>query len=277
MIRRCLRLSPHSLGRAVAISGVASTAAFSGKSRPRCAPVRRPPTFGSSIRNYNTSGNNSTTDLLSLADRKKDNCPICEKYSQGPCGKFFTTWLECTDRHPGKDPTTQQDLHLSQCASFAAALADCLNQNEEYYEKPFQQDVCDDNRPEEDALQLQGAWEELIDKELTKVPRQAYPKGHQPQLEFRPNDRLGVIFVDLQDIQDQALLLVFVQDDDSKRLLSAGSLDDLFVFPKDGKETGVLQCTIPESTNQIVVSALYEGREDTTRQMIYTFVAKVPK
>jgi GCK domain len=235
---------------------------------------RRPPTFGASIRTYGSGrvisiGHDSLSGVH-LKDR--ENCPVCEKYSRGPCGKLFQTWLQCTDNHPGKDSITQEDLHLSKCATFAKALAECLDRNEAYYESPISEQLQDESSEE-----LQLAWEQLIDEDLTPIPRKEFPKSHRPKLEFRPKDRLAVIFVDLQNIQTQSLLLAFVQDVDSQVLLSAGSLDDLFVFPRDGKDTGVLQCTIPETTNQIVVSCMYEGEGQDQNSVIYTYTAKVPK
>ena len=44
-----------------------------------------------------------------------------------------------TDDHPGKD-SDGNDIHLVNCADLAKALADCLEKNETYYEKPLQED-----------------------------------------------------------------------------------------------------------------------------------------
>lgn len=247
----------------------------------KCSSRRKPPSFGPSIRSYTTTTTSGGSFVREINLEDRENCPICEKYSQGPCGKLFQTWLKCTDKHPGRDPDTQQDLHLTHCAAHANALADCLDQNQSYYEKPFQ-DSLENTSHEEEMIELKQAWERLIQEDLTDISRKSYPSQYQPQVEFRPRDRLAVIFMSLQDIvQDQSLLLVFVQDERSKTLLSAGSLDDLLVFPKDGRPTGVLQCTLPDSTENIVVSALYERPEHSgigsDKQIIYTYSARVPK
>lgn len=181
---------------------------------------------------------------------------------------MFLSWLECTDNHPGKDPTTKEDLHLSKCAEEAQALAKCLERNQSYYEAPFQETQ---NVKEEE--ELRQAWERLIQEDLTTLPRQPFPQDHKPSLEFRPADRLGAILVDLQDIRQYSLLLVFVQDKDTNMLISAGSLDDLMVYQK----RGILQCTLSESTQEVVVSALYENQDTGKDPIIYTYSAKVPK
>ena len=266
-----------------------------GRSPTRCSgSVRKPPTFGTSIQAYNTSTsagtstrgtNNNNDNITSSREQEQEHCPYCEKYSQGPCGKLFQSWLKCTDNHPGKDPNNaDSDWHLSACASLAQSLAHCLNQHESYYkytyEKPFPSTLQvlikneEEEREEEELEELQRAWERLLENELKAIPQQPFPNSHKPILEFRDRDRLAVAMLDMYMDNDQKLplLLVYIQDVSSEthELLCAGSKVDLFVL----KNRGVLQCCLPQSTTQIQVSALYEspGNEE---KVIFTHAAHV--
>jgi hypothetical protein len=279
--------------------------------KPLTSTSTSPCTFGTSIRAYSNSTTTTTTatgtstagklqDLisyqknsspLSLEEKtlENENCPYCQKYSQGPCGKLFQKWLKCTDQHPGKDPSNPQvDWHLTACATFAQELARCLNQHESFYQTPFQpqqnenpatlQELDDD----EEEQALHQAWQRLVEDELEAIPRQSFPSSCKPIMEFRSNDRLAVAMVNMVNDQQQPLLLVYIQDvsTTTHHLLSAGSCADLFVY----KERGVLKCHLPESTTHIQVSALYESsakhatasHQERSDQIILTHVAHVP-
>ena len=125
----------------------------------------------------------------------------------------------------------------------------------------------------------------------------------KPTVEIRPQDRLAVVSVPttrpgtprrgghrtISDTtnpttppKDERLLLVFVQDTATQQLLSAGSLDDLFRYTPDAAATttttttsttatkpgrgelGILQCTLPRTTRQVVVSVLYEPHSNNS-------------
>ncbi|CAB9510008.1 expressed unknown protein [Seminavis robusta] len=268
------------------------------------AKQRKPPTFGTSVtRGFhvsstaagaagNADGNNDIPIILRKEER--ENCPYCEKYSSGPCGSLFQTWLRCTDQHPGKDPNNpQQDWHLSQCGDHAQALAECLEQYQAYYDKPFKQQEETTSSTEEDpkeeddtSRELQQAWERLIHQELKEIPRAPFPKTHKPAVELRPKDRIAMIMVDMTIHQqklnsNEALLVVFVEDAVTGQLLSAGSTEDVYPYrQKDGRESGILQTTLPQSTTKIQVSALYEGstkgENDARDQVIFTSTVQVP-
>jgi hypothetical protein len=47
-----------------------------------------------------------------------EDCPACEEYTAGPCGKQFQAWLECTNRH--------EDDYEEKCKSQFNAFNYCL-------------------------------------------------------------------------------------------------------------------------------------------------------
>jgi hypothetical protein len=189
--------------------------------------------------------------------------PFAKNTRKGLCGALFQKWLQCTDQHPGKDPVTNQDHHLTACASHAQALSDCLNQHDSYYDTPQQP-----QNPFLEEQELRQAWQRLIKEELHKIPPRPFPSDKKPILEFRVTDRLAVAMVDLEENQ-QPLVLVHIQDATTNELLSAGSKADLLLY----QEKGVLQCHLPTKTTQIIVSALYETGENP---VLYTHLAHVP-
>jgi len=293
---------------------------------------RRPPIFGTSIKNkrhfssYNNSSGSTTSWLsdpnLNNITEDRKNCPICERYSQGPCGELFKTWLQCVDDHPGTIRTSEQETgeerHLSACATHAQALASCLEQHQAFYDNlPFHsdnlQEDSDDNGNDNHIEALHEAWEDFLRDELLPlpIPRREFPTPHKPRVEFRPTDRLAVVTLDVSMAKDDppgaaTLLMVFVQEEQQSsttttttstkkntpksqpeeeqaplNLLCAGSQSDLHRYhDSNQKEVGILQCTIPKTTAQIQVSALYEyeshEQQKAPEQVIYTYSANVP-
>ena len=110
----------------------------------QCAPTSRGPVrFGDNMPNMatttrgltRTTGNNNDRDTATIDITDRDNnCPMCKKFSMGPCDDVFKMWLACTDKHPGKD-ARGEPLHLNKCSVLADELAKCLDENTEYYTK----------------------------------------------------------------------------------------------------------------------------------------------
>jgi len=279
--------------------------------------IQRPPTFGSSIQNqrrlfHTLSQKEDLSQVIQQEKKRNDersdigknnreDCPICERYSQGPCGSIFKTWLQCTDDHPGQDPKTGKDLHLDHCAKYASSLASCLEKNESFYENlKFEQMAQETAKVDpKEHEELQQAWERLIQEDLQDIPRVDFSKHDpgKPIMEIRPLDRTGVIMVPINRIDksnksqgtDSTLLLVFVQDSTTHQLLSAGSLEDVFRYTPSAEnerekgELGVLQFIIPETTTEIVASVLYEPTQPPSTangsrddHVILTHRARVP-
>jgi hypothetical protein len=235
--------------------------------------------------------NHDNTSSSSSSSSSTNNCPICEKYSQGPCGKVFEAWLKCTDDHPGRDAESGKDLHLIYCADHAQELADCLNkhQDQDYYDRlddndndSSDSDNSDNDEYVQSSTDLKAEWERLIREEFKEVPRVPFPAYHTPQFELRPKDRVGVVSFEMSDIDDtehektMALLLVFVQDATSGELLAAAMPSELWHFSEASRRLGTLQCHVPVNTSQLKACALYEDEDDPAHQVIYTYTANVP-
>lgn len=260
-----------------------SNTTTSCESVPNEKNPKRPPVFGASIADLSTSTTSSRTpsdtepkysdNLKEAISEDRENCPICDKYSQGPCGGFFQDWLKCTDKYAGKtDPKTNDELHLTKCSELAGKLARCLEKHEDYYEKV---DVDQKENEEQSSAELKQAWERLIQEDIKDVPRDQFPAFHTPGIELRPSDRLGIVSFEMTDIDDLSLLLVYVQDATSGELLCAATPADLWKLTEKGRPMGILQCHVPYYTSQLTACAMYEDQHDPFHQIIYTYTANV--
>ena len=198
-------------------------------------PVR----FGASLRSLHS-------DLPSV-DSEKEDCPICKKYSQGPCGDLFTQWLACTDQH-----RESENSHIDKCASFAEPLAECLQLHKVLY------DNINVYKDEPIRMGLQDEWVNVVKEVEASNKSQAFPLHLKPTLEYRPHIGTGIAgFVMKYDVA-QPIIMACIQDSSSGDLLAAGSTADLFEY--EGR--GVLKLVIPASTTAVTVSALYDGGEE---------------
>jgi hypothetical protein len=236
---------------------------------------RAPPKFGTSIRSLSSSSSSTGSGSAAAAgppkkseeDDDEEECPICKKYSQGPCGETFKAWLKCTDANPGKDDEGE-DKHLSKCAHLAAPLADCLNQHEAYYEnQSFAQDLYQDNEKEED---LKTAWQEFIDNVQESRPTAKFPsKKMTPRVQVRLESKMGMVqFASFNDKQ-QSILMGYVQNSETGQLLSAGSKDDMISIPiseENKDETVALRFDVPDGLNKITLCAIYDNESPNTKK-----------
>mmetsp|Transcript_1690 Transcript_1690/g.2408 ORF Transcript_1690/g.2408 Transcript_1690/m.2408 type:complete len:364 (-) Transcript_1690:51-1142(-) len=222
-------------------------------------PVR----FGTSVRLFSSSSSKSTNGVIDL-DHKED-CPICRKYSQGPCGEIFKEWLQCTDDHPGTDPTTKEDYHISKCHHLAMPLAKCLEKHQAFYDQldaieiENQHDGGDDDDDSMDELELQQAWENVIEELEEEHPKSmAFPSDIQPDLQLRVETNTGMAVFALcreKNEEDRPILCAYVKDQDG-RLLAAGSREDLWDW-RDG--WGILRLAIRQETELVTAYAFYSG------------------
>ena len=221
----------------------------------------------SSSRGVSVADESSQDVLAAAAGKKKakDDCPICRKYSKGPCSKLFTEWMACTDANPGKNETTAEDLHLTKCAELAENLAMCLGRHAEEYSGPIEYDD-DEVNDKDDSVgsgdipikDLADAWLEFIaDLECSSStnPRKPYPAGISPELEVRPSSGWGVGAFAPTDGRDEPLVLAYLKDQ-SGSVLAAGSGQDL-------KESGgYLRFQLDKEVESITAYAIYGGEED---------------
>ena len=198
-------------------------------------PIR----FGASVRSLHS-------DLPSV-DNEKEDCPICKKYSQGPCGDLFIQWLACTDKH-----RTSENSHIDKCASFAGPLAECLKIHEVLYDNI--QVYNDEPTP----IGLQDEWVKVVKEVDASNKSQAFPSHLKPTLEYRLEIGTGIAGFVMKYNETQPIIMACIKDSSTGDLLAAGSMADLFEY--EGR--GVLKLVIPASTNAVTVSALYDGGDD---------------
>eukprot|EP00543_Licmophora_paradoxa_P001971 CAMPEP_0202455360 /NCGR_PEP_ID=MMETSP1360-20130828/12912_1 /ASSEMBLY_ACC=CAM_ASM_000848 /TAXON_ID=515479 /ORGANISM="Licmophora paradoxa, Strain CCMP2313" /LENGTH=264 /DNA_ID=CAMNT_0049074927 /DNA_START=365 /DNA_END=1159 /DNA_ORIENTATION=+ len=222
-----------------------------------------PPRFGTSVASFTTSISSPLSDSILLSSKEnREDCPICKRYSQGPCGDVFKQWMACTDAHPGKDETTGEDLHLSKCLDLAKKLGSCLNKHQEFYE------ALDLYRPEEDEEvesmeELQAAWQKVIEEiEETRIPKpfaSLSPPLQQPTVEVNPKQQNGFVALPLERSNSCNLIMVYARCDTTKEILAAGSNEDLWEW-KDG--LGILRLSFNSTTKSITTYALYEDADN---------------
>ena len=218
-------------------------------------------------------------------DDGDEDCPVCRKYSRGPCGPLFRRWRACADAHPGRDAGgSGEEAHLSACADLAGPLADCLSEHAEFYAGPIDYDLDGGGRTgggdgrEASQAQLAEAWSEVVaelEAEMEAgtgtgtgtgtIPRRRerrrraqvpFPPTRHPEMEVRPESGWGVVSFAPTDDRGEPLVLAYLSDQNG-RLLAAGSGADLeeaggfLRFALDGK--GGTEC--------VLASALYGGAE----------------
>ena len=231
----------------------------------------------------------SSQDLLAAAaaqsvqganinsNKKKDDCPICRKYSKGPCGQLFTEWMACTDANPGKDETTGEELHLTKCSALAERLAECLGEHADEYSGPleYEDDGGNDNDENDQSIEipikdLADAWLELIadlESSSSTNSKRPFPAEFSPELEVRPSSGWGVGAFAPTDDSDEPLILAYLKDQ-TGTVLAAGSGEDL------NESGGCLLFQLHKNTETVTACAIYGVQEDDP---IYERSARIPE
>jgi hypothetical protein len=294
-------------------------AGHGGVMPPRRIQRKRPPEFGATIptltrgrerlatnRNAGTTNDNTST-TLAAEDDNRNNCPMCKKFSAGPCGNIFQRWLACTDCYTGKvDPGTGQPLHLSQCADLAVELAECLEENTVYYSKDEKhEEEIDVGRQQKqhqqqqltDSSELKDAWTVFVtDMEdcirSKKYTVQPFTATLNPKIKIRANTttNTGAAFFvmsssenndndEQQPQQQQPLSLVaaYILDNNSN-VIAAGSQEDMYMNDELGC---VLQFKISDGMKSVTVRAIYDttagsNDDDDDGILIYSRTMLVP-
>mmetsp|Transcript_23557 Transcript_23557/g.67860 ORF Transcript_23557/g.67860 Transcript_23557/m.67860 type:complete len:326 (+) Transcript_23557:47-1024(+) len=247
---------------------------------------RPPPRFTRHVPHLKTNSRTgcrsfSSSRISAIGHQKKakeDDCPICRKYSKGPCGQLFTEWMACTDANQGKDEATEEELHLSKCSKLAEKLAECLGRHAEEYSGPLEYDDDDNNVGENDdggqgedipIKDLANAWLELIadlESSSSKNFTKHFPADICPELEVRPSSGWGVGAFAPADHREESLVLAYLKDQ-SGTVLAAGSGQDL------QESGGYLRFELHKDVESITACAIYGGKEDDP---IYQRTARIP-
>lgn len=240
---------------------------------------RRPPEFGSSVptitgRRISTTKQSSSKIAL-IDNRHRDDCPMCKKFSKGPCGRLFTEWLACTDANPGNDDRGEP-LHLTRCSDFAEKLAECLEENVEYYSKNDNDDMPEgnDSAASEDALK--DEWKEFVREMEDAIKSGKYlllpfPHNLQPKMEVRLSTHTGAAFF-VPDNDGQPILAAYILDDTSSNVIAAASREDMYLNTHLGC---VIQFKIVEGMKSATCRAVYDSPEEED-VVVYTRSVMVP-
>lgn len=268
---------------------------------------RRPPEFGAKVpkltttrgvvntnRNDTSSTNDDDTTASSLAvmDEEEDrvsNCPMCKQFSRGPCGIIFQRWLACTDCHTGKvDYSTGEPLHLSKCADFAVELAECLDENTDYYNKDEYEEEIDVGQQLKDSSELKDAWtvfvNEMEDCILSgKYTVQPFTATLDPKIKIRANTTTGAAFFVLssenendeqqQHRKQQPILVAAYILDNKSNVIAAGSQEDMYM---DDELGCVLQFKISDGMKSVTARAIYDTTASDDGILIFSRTILVP-
>eukprot|EP00590_Aulacoseira_subarctica_P010778 CAMPEP_0172421362 /NCGR_PEP_ID=MMETSP1064-20121228/7612_1 /TAXON_ID=202472 /ORGANISM="Aulacoseira subarctica , Strain CCAP 1002/5" /LENGTH=284 /DNA_ID=CAMNT_0013161725 /DNA_START=384 /DNA_END=1238 /DNA_ORIENTATION=- len=222
---------------------------------------KRPPMFGSSLQLLIQKQEKEGEGKQGSKQEQREDCPICIKYSQGPCGDLFKHWLECTDKYTDQiDPDTGEELHLSKCLYLAKPLADCLELNQEFYSK------APEVYPDE-VLKL--AWQTFLqnmENEEQKTTTTVFPGNYlTPQIQMYGQH--GVVSFREGKKQQQQLVVGYVKDQDNV-VIAAAMREDML---QQAEELNLL-IDIPATLQCVTVCAVYDDDPD----VIYTKVVHVP-
>lgn len=193
----------------------------------------------------------------------REDCPVCKKFSQGPCGAMFREWMACTDQYPGPNPDNQEeDWHLSKCMHLAKPLSACLEEHQAHY---AEMDVFAED--DDDERELMDAWSNVISE--VEVSREAVSFPSPPNVQIRLANRTGMASFDYS-LSDKNIIMAYVRDDETGELLAAGSSDDLW----DYKGKGILRLSFGPSCKSVTVFALYG--DEHGNDILYKLSQRIP-
>ena len=231
---------------------------------------RRPPTFGSIVPIVSTRGivttdsiSSTTSSVPNIEDR--EDCPMCKKFSKGPCGSIFKQWLSCTDKYPGKD-ANGEPLHLNKCSDYAETLAICLDSNTDYYTKE------DDNSNEQDKT-TENDWQEFVKDMEQGIESREYSiqtfqrKENNPSIQVSSKTGTGVCFFD-SEVNGKTIIAAYVLDG-NENVKAAGSKEDMNV-----QGQYMLQFKV-NSMKAATIRAIYDSTGDEDTIEIYTRTIKL--
>jgi len=241
---------------------------------------KRPPTFGSTVPTITkrgiTTGTDLGNDIASVAVDDREDCPMCKKFGSGPCGDIFKRWLNCTDKHPGKD-ANGEPLHLTHCVDLAEKLGECLDTHADHYtSKDNEEDIKQQEKARsKETDELKSAWSEFVSEmeegirtnTFTTLP---FPEKYSPSMQFKPSSKSGAaIFA--PEIDGASIITAYIIDDDDN-VLAAGSREDMDM----GSFGCVLQFDLLDETmKSATCRAIYDS--DDAAVTIFSRTILVPR
>jgi hypothetical protein len=245
-----------------------------------------------SINTDASTGDNK--DDNDLPTSYSDDCPLCAKYSAGPCGTLFRRWLACTDNAAAAKKANTNDSgggsdddHVALCAQDFDRLQACLEEHSDYYDKirvgGESQEGTEDDAGATSTSSVQEAWETMIREELVGAATESFPGASRPIVRIRPKTGQATASFAVSSSSSKGVdnfVLAFVRtinkdndtatdskddedtDADAYTLLAAGAREDLYV-DGDGDDRIVLAFRVPADSATVIVSAVYEQQDDS--------------
>ena len=192
-----------------------------------CSKIQ-PPLFSVSKRPLSSTKNG----------HRHSDCPICQKYGNGPCGSLFWVWWDCTEKY-GDD----NDKAAIKCRQEFARFEDCAEKH------PSESTM--NNEEQENILE----WERFLTEELASIPALEFP-GHLRPTVSRKKGLGEVSFV----------------DNDGNRSLLAGLVVRTHVKRDSDNQTGVVAASAAPQmieTKQTLRSLIFWSEETVDILAVY--------
>jgi hypothetical protein len=247
-----------------------------------------------------TGGENNDDDLPTSYS---DDCPLCAKYSAGPCGTLFRRWLACTDNAAAAKKTNTNGSggdddrdHVALCAQDFDRLQACLEEHSDYYDKirvggdSQEEGTGDDDDDDAGATSssrtagssVQQAWESMIQEELAGAATESFPEALRPIVRIRPKTGQATASFAVSSLSSKGVdnfVLAFVrtiskendtaanndeEDNDADAYtLLAAGAKEDLYIDDDGDDRIVLAFRVPADSATVIVSAVYEKQDDS--------------
>eukprot|EP00986_Skeletonema_menzelii_P001742 scaffold481_cov148-Skeletonema_menzelii.AAC.8 len=291
-LRRCVVKSSHkchannivaAAGASLMCAGLSITKSKSFHCMAEAAPHqnnntrrrRRPPTFGSTVPTITKRGITTGLgkDITSAAVDDREDCPMCKKFGSGPCGEIFKRWLDCTDKHPGKD-ANGEPLHLTNCLNLAEKLGECLDTHADHYtSKDNEEDIKQQEKAKSQEVDtLKSAWSEFVTEMEDGIKRNTFttspfPENYTPSMQFKPSSKTGAaIFA--PDVGGTPIIAAYIIDDNDN-VLAAGSKEDMDM----GSFGCVLQFDVmAETMKSATCRAIYDSDDANVKMFTKTML-----
>lgn len=182
-----------------------------------------------------------------------NDCPICAKFSRGPCGTLFRQWLKCTDDHPGENDNGDP-LHLAKCKQFATPLAECLETHNDFYSETMT--TLDDANDDTTEAEFKKSWEDIATEVEKEYKRMKFPQKMVPDMEVILEKRDGAAWLHLTHTENSDKIMLAFLKDQNGTLLGAGTFEDVERYG------GALRFGFLESTKMVTLFAVYGDRNE---------------
>lgn len=182
---------------------------------------------------------------------KTADCPICEKYGNGPCGPYFWNWWNCTEENT-------QDF-ADKCSGQFLKFQTCVDRHMTTDSMP----LTTNNNNKEEGDDVAQAWDRFVTEELASIPREHFPNELEPDVTLSFNNRLGEIAF-FSHNGDMHLVAAIIRRNDGPAgttVIAASAATDM--VEEDGKR--ILAFLTPPGVKNISILAIYENEHEAVQ------------